>query len=52
MNRSEMALVAILRVSGVILLTALIPAVMPFAWMQEIHSHLGMSKLPEGPIIS
>lgn len=51
MNRSEMALVAILRVSGVILLTALIPAVMPFAWMQEIHRHLGMGKLPEGPIM-
>jgi hypothetical protein len=50
MNGSEKALVAILRVSGIILLTALVPAVMPFAWMQDIHGLLGMGQLPESPI--
>ncbi len=52
MNRYEMALVVILRGSAIILLTALIPAVMPFAWMQEIHRLLGMGELSEGPIMS
>jgi hypothetical protein len=50
MNRSENALVVILRASGVMLLTALVPAVMPFAWMQDIHGLLGMGELPESPI--
>lgn len=52
MNRFEKGLVVLLQVSGVILLTALIPAVMPFPWMQEIHRQLGMGELPEGPIMS
>ncbi len=47
----EKALVILLRISGVILLTALIPAVMPFVWMQEIHRWLGLGELPRGPII-
>jgi hypothetical protein len=48
---AEKALVWLLRISAVVLLTALVPAVMPFAWMQEIHRSLGMGELPEGPII-
>ncbi len=51
MSPSEKALVVILRGSAIILLTALIPAVMPFAWMDAIHQRLGMGKLPEGPIM-
>jgi hypothetical protein len=51
MNHSEKALVLLLRIAGVILLTALIPAVMPSAWMEEIHRRLGMGELPDGPII-
>jgi hypothetical protein len=51
MNRPEKVLVAILRLAGVLLLTALIPAVMPFAWMKDIHRLLGMGELPEGPIL-
>ena len=51
MNRSEKALVVLLRAAAVLLLTALIPAVMPFAWMQGIHRQLGMGELPQGPII-
>jgi len=48
---SEKALVVLLRASAVLLLTAVIPAVMPFAWMDEIHRQLGMGDLPRGPII-
>ncbi len=44
------ALEIVLRVTGALLLTALIPAVMPFAWMQGIHRLLGMEELPEMPI--
>lgn len=47
----EKTLVVLLRISAVVLLTALVPAVMPFAWMKEIHQWLGMGELPEGPII-
>jgi len=51
MNRSEKALVLILRVAAILLLTALVPSVMPSAWMQDIHRQLGMGELPEGPIV-
>ena len=51
-NLNEKVLVILLRASAVLLLTAVIPAVMPFAWMDEIHRHLGMGELPTGPIVS
>jgi hypothetical protein len=51
MNRSEKALVLLLRASAVLLLTAVIPALMPFEWMKDIHRRLGMGELPEGPIV-
>ena len=51
MSPSEKVLVVILRGSAIILLTALIPAVMPFSWMTEVHVFLGMGELPEGPIM-
>ncbi|MGD0899453.1 MAG: hypothetical protein ABR915_16580 [Thermoguttaceae bacterium] len=51
MSRHETALVWLLRISAVVLLTALIPAVMPFVWMKDIHRWLGMGELPEGPIV-
>ena len=50
MISSEKPLVILLRVAGVLLLTAVIPAVMPFAWMDVIHQRLGMGSLPEVPI--
>ena len=34
-----------------VLLTAVIPAVMPVAWMRDIHRLLGMGELPQGPIV-
>ncbi len=51
MKDYERALVILLRIAAVILLTALIPSVMPFAWMKDLHRQLGMGELPEGPII-
>jgi len=48
---AEKILLAMLRVAGVILLSAVIPAFMPFPWMQHIHRLLGMGELPDGPII-
>ena len=50
-NLNEKVLVFLLRVSGILLVTALIPAIMPFAWMDEIHRQLGMGDLPRGPIV-
>ncbi|MCC6124708.1 MAG: hypothetical protein IT426_07090 [Pirellulales bacterium] len=51
MDRRERALVVLLRISAIVLLTALIPAVMPFSWMIAIHRQLGMGELPDGPIV-
>jgi hypothetical protein len=51
MDRYERTLVLLLRISAVVLLTAIIPAVMPFSWMVVIHHQLGMGELPEGPIM-
>jgi len=48
---SEKVLVWLLRISGVILLIALVPVVMPFSWMQVIHRQLGMGDLPTEPIV-
>jgi hypothetical protein len=47
----EKALVLVLRLAGLVLLTALVPVVMPFSWMQAIHRWLGMGELPAGPIM-
>jgi hypothetical protein len=51
MSNSEKTLVILMRLAGVLLLTALIPVVMPFGWMKSIHHALGMGELPEGPIM-
>ena len=48
---AERALVILLRVSGLVLLTALLTAVMPFTWMDEIHRRLGLGELPNMPIM-
>jgi hypothetical protein len=52
MNHSEKVLMLLMRLAGILLMTALIPAVMPFGWMKDIHRLLGMGELPEGPIMS
>jgi hypothetical protein len=51
MNRNERTLVLLLRLDGIIMLAALLPSMMPLAWMKEIHRFLGMGELPDGPII-
>jgi len=51
MNLHEKTLAVLLRLAAVMLLTALVSVVMPFAWMKEIHRYLGMGELPEGPIM-
>jgi hypothetical protein len=51
MSRYERILVILLRLDGLIMLSALLPSVMPLAWMKEIHRYLGMGELPDGPII-
>ena len=33
------------------MLVALLPSMMPLAWMKEVHRYLGMGELPDGPII-
>ena len=48
---SEKMLVVLLRASGILLITAVVPAIMPFAWMDSIHRQLGMGELPEASII-
>ena len=52
MNRYEKVLILLLRLDAILLLTALIPLMMPLTWMKEIHRHLGMGELPDGPLIS
>jgi len=51
MNRPEKMLVLLLRLSAFVLLIAVIPVMMPYAWMQDIHRRLGMGELPHGPIL-
>lgn len=51
MNRYEKTLIVLLRISAVVLLVAIVPAVMPFSWMVVIHRQLGMGELPQGPIV-
>ena len=51
MTRSEKRLVWLLRGGSVLLLSALVPVVMPFWWMVEIHAWLGLGTLPDQPII-
>ena len=51
MNRSERILVWLLRVSGVVMLTALVAVVMPFGWMNAINKQVGLGELPCLPIV-
>lgn len=52
MTVEERRLVLFLRFNAILLLIALVPAVMPLAWMDAIHRWLGLGELPEGPIVS
>jgi hypothetical protein len=52
MGWAERALVVLLRASAALLLVAVVPAVMPLAWMDAVHRWLGLGELPSGPIVS
>jgi len=51
MHRAERTLVLLLRISAVVLLVAIVPACMPYHWMDVIHRRLGLRELPERPIV-
>ncbi len=51
MHWAEKALIWLLRGSAFLVLTALIPVVMPYEWMDAIHGRLGLGELPRAPIV-
>ena len=42
----------VLRILAVVLMTAVVPAVMPSVWLEAIPIRLGMGELPRGPMIA
>ena len=51
MNPNERIFVWLLRLGGVVMLTALGAVVMPFGWMNSIHRQVGLGELPNVPIV-
>jgi hypothetical protein len=51
MTRNERILVWFLRVTGVIMLSALGAVVMPFGWMNSIHLQMSLGVLPDVTIV-
>ena len=51
MNKHEKTLTIVLRLAGLLALTAIFPAVMPFGWMVATHAWLGLGELPDLPIV-
>ena len=51
MNRYERILTRLLRLGGVVMLTALGAVVMPYEWMNVIHQQQGLGELPHVPIV-
>ena len=47
----EKVLIIILRLSGLMLITAFIAVFLPYETMAKIHHQLGLSKLPQLPIV-
>ncbi len=52
MSRAEKTLAALLRFWALILLSALVPVFMPYAWMDKIHRELVDRPLPDVPIVA
>ena len=50
MTGSERSLALLLRIVGVLSVSAIVPACMPFAWMETIHEGLGLGELPNAKI--
>jgi hypothetical protein len=51
MNRPERTLALLLRIIGLAAFSAIVPAFMPFAWMEAIHGWLGLGELPGATIV-
>lgn len=51
MNKSEIAIVVILRVVGIGGLFAIPAIFLPYSWMNAIHQFLGLGELPHAPIV-
>jgi hypothetical protein len=51
MNKSEVAIVVILRVVGIGGLFAIPAIFLPFSWMNAIHQSAGLGELPDAPIV-
>lgn len=50
---AETALVIVLRGMAALLLAAVVPAVMPFAWMAAVHDRIGLvPELPDTPLVN
>ena len=52
MTTRERVLAWILRIVGGLSVTAVVPAVFPFSWLDAIHKWLGLGTLPAEPIVS
>jgi hypothetical protein len=50
-GRPERLLAWLLRGTAIVMGSALLPAVMPMAWMDAVHRSLGMGPLPQGPVV-
>ena len=51
MSGPERALTVLLRLAAALLLLAVVPVVMPFRWMEEIHQWIGLGRLPNDVIV-
>jgi hypothetical protein len=51
MNKTDKALVLLLRFLGVTGLFALVAVVMPMSWMTATHRWLGLGEMPTGPVV-
>ena len=51
MTKFEFAIVVILRLVGIGALFAIPAIFLPYAWMDAIHSYMGLGKLPDAPIV-
>jgi hypothetical protein len=51
MEKSRVGLLWVLRLFGCVGLLALVPAVMPYGWMDALHRAAGLGPLPDAPIV-
>lgn len=51
MRTPERILAILLRITGLVAFSAILPAFMPFDWMEATHRWLGMGELPDVPVV-